>query len=545
MSEKKLLLSIIELIFFMQFLTPFSIYCTDKKNNSQLPKVMVVVIIDGCSYETSTFVQKYYTYGLRYITGNATIFTQAYYAHGLPTTAPGHTTFITGVYPKMHGIVGNNWPVNDKKQIAYSLKQTKNSMCMVDTLTDQMALCNNQAGKIFVYSCSTKKRAARALAGELGCAIWFDEKTGLFTSTQKHAFIDTFNKKKNYIKTARSFAWHSQHSLKGEQYRLPNVDMYAHASRASMINKKYTIDRTVKSPYEVFVQTPLADALVVEMAQACIQDFYQSAAPTDRLALCISLSAHDKLAHLFGQYKYEPLDSMYSADKSLQKVVNQLHAKFRKQDIVWVFSADHGGPAIIDDLNDRGLALAKRYDTKVIIAALNNAISTATGIDGVVSNVNTPFVYFSHKIFNSLLPEKQKEVFSVVKKSLLETGSIVNAWPISEIASGVYDKEDARSLLANQIFEGRCGDMVFLVRPYTLITDHPKGTSHETPYEQDTHVPLMIYWPGNIEKKVITDRCEMVQVAPTLAHVFGVPRPSASLASLLRGINEKESLSGK
>jgi predicted AlkP superfamily pyrophosphatase or phosphodiesterase len=534
----------------MQFLTPFSIYCTDKKNNRQLPnalvpKVMVVVIIDGCSYETSTFVQKYYINGLRYITGNATIFTQAYYAHGLPTTAPGHTTFITGVHPKTHGIVGNNWPVNDKKQVAYSCKQAQDSLCMVDTLTDQMQLGNNQAGKVFVYSCSTKKRAARALAGELGTAIWFDEKTGLFTSTQKHNFIEVFNKKKNHIKTARSFAWHSQYSLKAAQYRLPDVGIYTHASAPSMINKKYAIDRGAKKPYETFVKTPLADALVVEMAVACIQDFYQSAAPTDRLALFISLSAHDKLAHLFGQYKYEPLDSMYSADKSLQKVVNQLHAKFRKQDIVWVFSADHGGPAIIDDLNDRGLTLAKRYDTKTIIAALNNALSTAIGIDGIVCNVNTPFVYFSHKIFNSLAPEKQKEVFAVVKKSLLENGSILNAWPISEISSGVYDKGDVRSLLANQIFEGRCGDMVFLVRPYTLITDHLKGTSHETPYEQDTHVPLMIYWPGNIEKKIITDRCEMVQVAPTLAQLFGVPRPSASLATLLRGINEKEVLSKK
>ena len=49
----------------------------------------------------------------------------------------------------------------------------------------------------------------------------------------------------------------------------------------------------------------------------------------------------------------------------------------------------------------------------------------------------------------------------------------------------------------------RCGDVYVVLRPYYLPTAKPfnptnpeTGTTHGTPFNYDTHVPLLVYGPG-------------------------------------------------
>ena len=66
-------------------------------------------------------------------------------------------------------------------------------------------------------------------------------------------------------------------------------------------------------------------------------------------------------------------------------------------------------------------------------------------------------------------------------------------------------------------------DVVTLVSPgYLFMTPH--GTSHGTPYDYDTHVPLIISRTGRATKQ-ISERSKSVDIAPTIAKMLGIEIP--------------------
>ncbi len=48
-------------------------------------------------------------------------------------------------------------------------------------------------------------------------------------------------------------------------------------------------------------------------------------------------------------------------------------------------------------------------------------------------------------------------------------------------------------LVRASFHEERCGDVVFVLKPYYLLTSGLRGTLHGSPHEYDRHVPLLVY----------------------------------------------------
>ena len=77
-----------------------------------------------------------------------------------------------------------------------------------------------------------------------------------------------------------------------------------------------------------------------------------------------------------------------------------------------------------------------------------------------------------------------------------------------------------------------------MVEPYCQITHYPKGTSHLSPYEYDTHVPLVMYQKNRIGHNVIHDKVWVPQLPTTLAYLLNIARPSASTYQILPGVEQ-------
>ena len=77
-------------------------------------------------------------------------------------------------------------------------------------------------------------------------------------------------------------------------------------------------------------------------------------------------------------------------------------------------------------------------------------------------------------------------------------------------------------------FSGRCGDVYVLLKPYHLPSAAlGTGTTHGTPYEYDTHVPLIVFGAG-VKPGIRTDRVAPLAAGPILAKAAGVPLPTAT-----------------
>jgi len=93
------------------------------------------------------------------------------------------------------------------------------------------------------------------------------------------------------------------------------------------------------------------------------------------------------------------------------------------------------------------------------------------------------------------------------------------------------DPFDQRAYRTWQLPNG--GDLLVQLAPYWLPSAHPGGTTHFSPYEYDTHVPLLLYGPG-IRPGRYDRPVGVVDLAPTLAEILAINAPPLCTGAVLR-----------
>ena len=76
---------------------------------AQGPRLAVVISIDQLRMDVLERYSPAFTGGLRRMMDEGYSFTQASHAHARTSTAPGHATLSTGVFPSRHAVVANSW----------------------------------------------------------------------------------------------------------------------------------------------------------------------------------------------------------------------------------------------------------------------------------------------------------------------------------------------------------------------------------------------------------------------------------------------------
>lgn len=101
-----------------------------------------------------------------------------------------------------------------------------------------------------------------------------------------------------------------------------------------------------------------------------------------------------------------------------------------------------------------------------------------------------------------------------------------------QVESPVWDRRvaacPADGLTARVPNCSAAGDVRFALKANWSFALRATGTTHESPYDYDTHVPLLFYGPKWIGKGRVDKRVEVVDIAPTLAALLGIAPPAAA-----------------
>ncbi|MDZ4154644.1 alkaline phosphatase family protein [Methylicorpusculum sp.] len=504
-----------------------------RKQKPTTTRLTIIFVVDQLAYSYIQNLKPYFTGGLRLLIDQGVNYTNAYWPHATPATAVGHAGLNTGTFARYHGIVGNSWYSNGNKVLV------EKKYLMIDGLTDQFLLAEKPKQNHYSYALSAKGRAAMMLAGKTGKALWLDFKKGLITSDstyfeQMPHWVTDFNKKKN-LQALPSITWKLTYPEKSPAYALAYATDYHHSSGTTLIDQTIAIDNTTEEPYRALYKNPYTDKLFLELAQHCIETVVTS--PDDHLLLWMSLSSLDPVAHTFGPASREALDVIYQLDKNLQEFLNTVWRKFDKDQTLLALTADHGGMPLIENVKKKGYESAYRITPKDLIAHANNAVEKKYGPKNIVLYYKNSQLFLDKKQLAKLDSKKQATILKTIKRSLLKTPGIKTVWTAQELdAVSSYHTDAFKYNYAQQRYRGRDGHLFIQPQPYTLITKWQTGTAHKSPYNYDTHVPLIIYKPGYIEKKTITRKVWPLSLAPTLADIMGIPRPSAATGKILPGI---------
>ncbi len=519
------------------------------------PKLVVVLVVDGLPNEqVLRYRAQFGQGGLRRMLDQGASFNNAHQAHGITVTAIGHSAVLTGAYPYVHGIIGNNWidPQTGKSVYCtedtnyhYLNEETKPSdgtaptRLKVDTLGDQLRYATGGQSKVLAVS--GKDRGAILLAGKTGTAYMYMDKTGNFASSsyymQQHpAWVQQYQAGKPqdryYGKSwapllpPAAYAGDASEELNqvkaGSHNRLP----FSYYSESGNIDAEY---------YNLLKTGPYLDQLTLDFARAAIEGENLGRNPAGVPDLLgVSLSAHDYVNHAFGPESKLSHDHLQRVDRMLAEFFSYLDKRVGMDNVLVVLTADHGFPNTPEFSRTQHID-AQRIDGGKLMAALDQHLRGKFGGAKLLSAWSLPNIHLDYQqIEKSGL--RREEVETAAARFLLAQNGIVEAYTRTQLESGAVNTTRMAILMRRAWNREASGDLMIVAKPYWYFGTGVSGTSHGSPYAYDTNVPLLIMGKRWIKPGAYGQYAEVMDIAPTLAHLLRVRPPAGAEGRILTEI---------
>jgi len=236
--------------------------------------------------------------------------------------------------------------------------------------------------------------------------------------------------------------------------------------------------------------------------------------------LTVSFSSTDYIGHQFGPQSMEVEDCYLRLDKDIAGFLNFLDGWIGKNNVLVFLTADHGASNAVPCSLKKNIS-AGVIDERTISDSLK-IFFKKTFKDSLVMAVSDFDVYLDREKIGSM-----KLSLSDVQKKGAKYLSAMNGIQDALAAESIFAEtfqDSIRSKVKAGYYAQRCGDIIFVLKPNWLEGMH-KGTSHGTPYEYDTHVPLM-WWGYTIKPGSSEEALTITQIAPTVSGMLKIPNPS-------------------
>jgi predicted AlkP superfamily pyrophosphatase or phosphodiesterase len=469
----------------------------------------------------------------------------------IPTeTAPGHASIHTGTTPSVHGIISNQWydrglgaahsSVADPAHPRVGAGRHKGAspdFLMMSTLADEIKAATNFKGKS--VGLSLKDRSAILPLGRSGdLAIWFDDFSGQWISSTYYlkppaalpAWVTKLNAS-NLTATYLSKEWNllrpaDDYVNSDEAAFLKYEGTYYPDSSASFPHRfktePFVVGLDTVWPGSVIKATPYGNAMLEDLAEQAIVEM-QLGADGFTDFLCVSFSSTDVIGHQFGPQSREVEDTYLRLDQEIADLLRFLDARCKGNVLVFL-TADHGAaenPTYLRDHGHEGGFLADDV-------SLHLRLDTALGKGNVLA-VHGHNVYLNH----SFILQSGRQVEAVAQqcaKALASYPEVSMAFTAEELQSQPAQTL-AEQYLRNGFHSERGGDVLYITQPgytdagYDMPWSHLKGTSHGSPWEYDTHVPLL-FWGWRVPKGRSSAPAVIPDIAPTVSGFLGIQSPS-------------------
>jgi predicted AlkP superfamily pyrophosphatase or phosphodiesterase len=485
------------------------------------PKLVINLAIDQFRYDYLNRFQSEYKAGLRRLLDRGAVFTNAHYEHFPTVTAIGHSTMLSGATPSVSGIVGNEWFDRESGKQVTSVSDDQTQLLggsgrgasprrlLVSTVGDELKIANPQAKVIGI---SSKDRSAILPAGRMADgAFWFDTNTGNFVSSTFYfpelpAWAGKFN------------AGHTSQQWLGKDW-IPVAGGKSYLTLGAVAEKTYfnNLDRS-----------PFSNELLVLFAKAAIEGEGLGADDITDL-LSVSFSANDRVGHSLGPDSPQVRDIAIQSDRIIGEFLDYLDKRIGPESYVLVFTADHG-VAPMPELMQKRRMPGGRIPEGTVLRAIETALTQRWGEGPWVIGKSGPAPYFN---LDTIQAKKltREEVENVAAAALREVPHIYRVYTRTQLRSGsLLDDIVDRRVRAGFHYQ-RASDLFVVSEPYWLFES--SGTSHGTPYNYDSHVPVVFMGPG-VKAGRYYDRAAVNDIAPTLATMLDVELPSGSSGRVLR-----------
>ncbi len=482
------------------------------------PSLVVLVVLDQFRADYLTRFGPQLKGGLARLMRDGAWFTNAHHDHAIAETAPGHATLLSGRFPRSTGIGANRIGVEDP---AFPMIEgaagagASPARFRGTTLVDWLRAGNARSRALSV---SRKDRGAILPVGLSKQEVYWYSRDGRFVTSSYYAaalpaWVRAFNAKK----IPQSYAgkvWLPL--LPDAAYREPDSVEIESEGLEYAFPHPVPDDSTRAAGW--IIAMPWMDDIVLSFGLAGVEALGLGKGPHADV-LSMSLSSTDAMGHRFGPDSKEMHDQVLQVDRALGVFLDSLYRLRDPSRVALVLTADHGVASVPE--------LADSIKPPPVRASLYPLLDTVRA-RLVARKVNPGAIDVDQQIV--LIDRAEFQRAKVNADSVLDAFAesarrLPGIQRVDRFADLIKADTIADPVARRWLHHFSAQDAIELV-----VTLKPGSTwggnvaSHVSPYDYDTHVPMIFYGPA-FKPGRYPGFVRTVDLAATLAAVMRV-RPS-------------------
>jgi len=510
------------------------------------PRLVIGIVIEVLKYDQlEKFRDRLGDNGIKKLINEGTYFKNASFEYMLTESAPGHATISTGSEPSFHGITSDSWYLPLKNELIYCTKDIGVNPVggsyesglhspvnlQASTFSDELEMATNKNAKVF--GVGIKENSAIFSAGHTAdAAYWFDNTTGTWMSSTY--YIDTLPiwiNDFNAMKFSESYLNNTWSLLRpAKDYADCLVDSNNLEAGFNGINyfpydlKKMRSKGILNSrnDFSLLRETPFGNSLTTKFAIRLIEkEKLGKDDVTDYLSICYSST--DNIGHRFGPSSVEMGDAILRLDDEIKNLLIYLNDSIGKKNILIYFTAAHGISEIPAVLENNRIP-AGYFKQSQALQLLRSYLNAVYGEGNWVKGYSERQIFLNRTLIeDARLP--LEEVQKKVARFLVQFTGVAAAYPYSAFEANDFGNGNLKRII-NNFNPQRSGDVIVTLNPGWVEKEGDYVTNHNSPYEYDSHVPL-IWYGWTVNRSTVTRQVNMTDIAATLSALCKVPFPNA------------------
>jgi len=510
------------------------------------PSLVIGIVVEQLRYDQlEKFRNRLSENGIRRILNEGTFYQNASFQYMLTQSAPGHATIATGAEPASHGITSDSWYLPLKNELVYCTKDVTVDPVggtiesglhspvnlQASTFSDELKIATNSKAKIF--SVGLKESSAIFTAGHAADgAFWYDNSKGNWISSTWYvdslpSWVNDFNAMK-YSETLLNNVWTLSRLVQDYSDCQPDSSKFESGFNGITwfpydLKKMSTKNKSgSQRDFSLLRETPFGNTFTTSFAKKLIEmEQMGKDDVTDFISVCYTST--DYIGHRFGPSSYEMADAIFRLDREIEDLLKYLLETLGKKNILVYFTSSHGISEIPGILESNRIPSGYfRQDQALYL--LRSYLKATYGDGDWVKGYSEKQIFLNRTLIeDAKLP--LEEVQKKVARFLVQFSGVAAAYPYSAFEANDFNNGNLKRIM-NNFNPQRSGDVIVTLNSGWVEKEGDIVTNHNSPYDYDSHVPL-IWYGWNVNRATVTRKVNMTDIAATLSSLCKIPFPNA------------------
>lgn len=508
-----------------------------KKSSNKKPRLVLGIVVENMRPDyVSRFWNKFGEGGFKKLYTEGAVCSDVRLELHMHNYASGMATLYTGVDPSMHGIINEKWYSRLKKRemdctgddyymtLGADSKNGDASPSQLLSNTINNVLKIYSLGKAKVFSVAVNRESAIFSAGHAAdAAYWFDVDAGRMITSS--FYLNTFP---DWVRIFNSENYPARYAYRNWVTLLPEMQ-YTEAMRDDYVLERgyfgeyntfpHAVSKYLKrtGDFRPFKTTPSANLMVKDFALQAIDN---EGLGTDEVTdfLTVVFSSMDYENSSFGPSSLEMMDTYLYMDKYLSELLSAVEQKLGKENVLVFFTSDCSASYPVEILKDEYHVPVDYFNVEKAMALLTLFLNNTYGEGEWIEYYDEGQIYLDHELVEKE-GIKLNEMREKVANFINQFEGVQVALPAHQLEQGASANGLMKPLYLSY-FKNRSGDVLYSLKEGW----QPAYKFKQVNYTDQSHIPL-VFWGGEIGAKLITQRYQAVDMAPTLAALLGIPAP--------------------